>query len=186
LVPPLRLVFILLAVTSALIAVAIPLAFIVLRRRTGFALTGAATSTVIASDVGHGSSLVLRDATLGIRGKPDYLLEANAGSRRVLVPLEVKPTRRSAKLYESDRVQIGAYLIALRASFADRASRVGYVRYANQTFEVVLTSGLEREIRRLAVALKRGRGAPTLHRSHSFRGRCRACPVRKHCDEAID
>jgi CRISPR-associated exonuclease Cas4 len=174
-----------LAIAAALAAAAIPLALAWLRRRTGFVFGADGDSAVMASDVGAQPSILLRDPQLGICGKPDYLLESQVGGRRLLVPMEVKPTRRSPRLYDSDRVQIGAYLVALRGAFPDRASRVGHVRYARQTFDVPLTPQLEREIEGLAAAVRRGRSAPVMHRSHNIPARCRACPVRQHCDEAL-
>lgn len=181
-----RLLILLLASVAALTAVAIPVVLAAIRRRTGFAFSGSARSEVIASDVGTERSVLLRDPALGIRGKPDYLLESEVGGRMLLVPLEVKPTRRSRRLYDSDRVQIGAYLLALRGTFPDRASEAGYVRYADQTFGVRLTPELEREVERIAAAVRRGRLAHVLHRSHDIPARCRACPVRLQCDEALD
>ena len=181
-----RLLILLLASAAALVAVAIPVVLAAIRRRTGFAFGGSARTVVIASDVGTERSVLLRDPALGIRGKPDYLLESEVGGRKFLVPLEVKPTRRSRRLYDSDRVQIGAYLLALRGTFPDRASEAGYVRYADQTFGVRLTPELEREVERIAAAVRRGRLAHVLHRSHDIPARCRACPVRLQCDEALD
>ena len=180
-----RLLIILLAIAAALVAVSIPVVVAMLRRRTGFAFSANAQSAVIASDVGAQLSILLRDPILGICGKPDYLIESNVGGRRLLVPLEVKPTRRSRRLYDSDRVQVGAYLLALRGTFPDRASALGYVRYAEQTFAVRLTPELEREIVRITAAVRQGRRAHVLHRSHNISARCRACPMRQHCDEAL-
>jgi CRISPR-associated exonuclease Cas4 len=180
-----RLLVVLLAVAAALAAVGIPALLALLRRRTGFAFATNARSVVIASDVGAQRSVLLRDPILGICGKPDYLLESEVGGRRLLVPLEVKPTRHSRRLYDSDRVQIGAYLLALRGTFPDRASDVGYVRYATQTFAVCLTPELEREIGQIAAAVRRGRRVPVMHRSHNIAVRCRACPVRESCDESL-
>lgn len=180
-----RLLIIVLAVAAAVAAVAIPVVLAILRRRTGFAFTADAQSVVIASDIGTEGSLLLRHPILGIRGKPDYLVETDVAGRRLLVPLEVKPTRHSRRLYDSDRAQIGAYLLALRGTLPDRASDVGYVRYAEQTFAVRLTPELEREVERITAAVRQGRRAHVLHRSHSIRARCRACPVRGECDEAL-
>ena len=180
-----RLLIVLLAVAAVVAAVAIPIVLARLRRRTGFAFAANAGSVVISSDVGAQRSLLLRDPILGICGKPDYLLETDVAGRRLLVPLEVKPTRRSRRLYDSDRVQIGAYLLALRGTFPGRASDVGYVRYAEQTFSVRLTPELEREVARIAAEVRHGRNAPVLHRSHNISARCRACPVRRECDEAL-
>jgi CRISPR/Cas system-associated exonuclease Cas4 (RecB family) len=161
------------------------IALVVLRRRTGFVFGPSGESVVVASDVGTHGSLLIREERLGICGKPDYLLETDIGARQLLVLLEVKPTRRSRRLYDSDRVQIVAYLMALRSTFPDRASRVGKVRYAQQTFDVALTPALEREVEQLAGALRQGRHAPVVHRSHNIAARCRGCPVRQHCDESL-
>lgn len=180
-----RLVLFLLAAATLLAALAMPIVLAALRRRTGFTFERDGDTSIVASDVGLADSLLLRHPMLGICGKPDYLMERRVGGKRVLIPLEVKPTRRSLRLYDSDRIQIGAYLVALRDTFADRASPVGYVRYASQTFEVALTPDLERELEGLAAAVRRGRSADTLHRTHNIRARCRACAVREHCDEVL-
>ena len=180
-----RLVLLSLTAIALLAAVAIPVLLAILARRTGFTFTVNADASLIASDVGVGASVLLRHELLGLCGKPDYILEREVGGRRVLIPVEVKPKRRSNRLYDSDRVQIGAYLVALRDTMPDRASRTGYVRYAGRTFEVVLTPDLEREIEELVAAVRRGRGASGMHRSHNVRARCRTCSVREHCDESL-
>lgn len=45
--------------------------------------------TVIASDTGIVPAMLLRDPILGLRGKPDYVLEAHGGGPHSLVPLEL-------------------------------------------------------------------------------------------------
>jgi hypothetical protein len=97
-------------------------------RGTGFRPTLRGGAGVVASDTGAGPSVLLSDPVLGLRGRPEYLLEEAEGSDRVLVPLEVKPTRRNQRLYESDAVQLGAYLIAARATFYSQAADFGHVR----------------------------------------------------------
>ena len=62
---------------------------------------------MVASDTGAGASVLLSDPALGLRGRPDYLLEEETCGDRILVPLEINPTRRSQRLYESDAVQVG-------------------------------------------------------------------------------
>lgn len=178
-----RLVLLVSALGALAAAFAIPFVLFILRRTTGFAFGGTEAARVIATDVGIGAGLILRDDELGLCGKPDYLLAAGGEDR--LVPLEVKPKRRSARLYDSDRVQIGAYLLALRATADEHASRVGYVRYQTGTFEVALTPNLETEIRELIAKLRRARQVAVVHRSHNSPPRCRACPVRQHCNEAL-
>lgn len=180
-----RVILLSLAALAVLVAVAIRFVLAALARRTGFSFATDGDDSVIASDVGGGASVLLRHKLLGVCGNPDYLLEREVGGARVLVPLEVKPKRRSDRLFDSDRIQIGAYLVALRDSFPQLASRTGYVRYADRTFEVSLTPGLEREIEQLVVAVRRGRTASAMNRSHDVRARCRACSIREHCDEAL-
>jgi len=180
-----RTLLVVLALMAVAGAIAIPLALGALRRSTGFDFATHPGAVVISSDVGLGPSLLLRDEALGLSGKPDYLLDSRDGNGGRLVPLELKTNRRSPRLYESDRVQIGAYLVALKATSDERASNIGYVRYQTGTFKVELTPTLEQEIKSLVATLRRSRRARVIHRSHESPGRCRACPVRQHCDEAL-
>lgn len=143
------------------------------------------TARVIASDTGVMPPVLLRDPVLGLRGKPDYLIRTGpAGAERVS-PLEVKPTRRARRVYESDELQAAAYLILARAHFGAAASDLGYVQYAGRRFGVRLTPVLEDEIRHLVGAVRQGRKVGVLHRSHANAARCRACPLRGACDEAL-
>jgi len=60
--------------------------------------------------------MLVREPTLGLRGRPDYVVEYGAPNERRLYPLEVKPTRRSQRVYEIDEMQVGAYPVALRGT----------------------------------------------------------------------
>lgn len=141
--------------------------------------------TIVASDTGVVPPVVLRDPLLGLRGKPDYLLESYGGGHHSLVPLELKPTRRARRIYESDAVQVGAYLILLRATHGDRAAPFGYVRYSTGTFRIELTFDLESRVRAIIGAVRVGRQADVVHRNHSVPAKCAGCPMRRHCDEAL-
>jgi len=155
-------------------------------RQTGFSLTSAATSVnVVGSDTGAAPGILVREPTLGLRGRPDYVLEYGAPNERRLYPLEVKPTRRGQRVYESDELQVGAYLIALRSTAGARAGSTGYLRYAAATFRIDLSPDLERRLRDTVALVRRGRRALVVHRSHTIRARCAACPVRDHCDERL-
>ncbi len=142
-------------------------------------------ATIVASDTGVVPTVVLSDPITGLRGKPDYVLEVYNDGRRSLVPLELKPTRRAQRLYESDAVQVGAYLLLLRATYGDRAGPFGYVRYSTGTFRIDLTPELEFRIRAIVAAVRAGRRKGVVHRSHSVPARCANCPMRAHCDEAL-
>ena len=67
-------------------------------RQTGFSLTTTAPSvSVVASDTGAAPGMLIREPTLGLRGRRDYLLEYGAPNERRLYALEVKPTRRNQR-----------------------------------------------------------------------------------------
>lgn len=139
----------------------------------------------MASDTGIRPPVVLRDPVLGIVGVPDYIIEVDVDGQRELAPVEVKPNRRSSRLFESDRLQLGAYLLGLRAVVGDRAAPLGYVRYQSAHFTVRLTRDLELEVARTVTAIRRGWSAAVMHRSHNSVGRCRGCAVRAVCDESL-
>ncbi|MGH7618565.1 MAG: CRISPR-associated protein Cas4 [Gemmatimonadaceae bacterium] len=180
-----RLVLSCIAVVAAMAAVTVNARISRLRRRAGFATTRGVACEIVSSDTGIAPRVVLRDPVLGLRGVPDYLLEESAGGMRRLVPVEVKPKRRSPRLYDSDRMQIGAYLIALRGTAGDSAARFGYVRYAERSFRVPLSSNLELEVHRTVASIRAGRSLSALPRSHNSAARCRACAVRHHCDASL-
>lgn len=97
----------------------------------------------------------------------------------------MKPTRKSARLYHSDRLQLAAYILALRGTHGDTAADFGFVRYAERSFRVPLTRDLEGEVRRVVVTIRAGRSLPALPRSHNSAARCRNCAMRAHCDSPL-
>ena len=155
-----------------------------LRRRTGFS-ADSSEAAIVASDTGVLVPITLRDPMLGIRGKPDYLVRTMLAGRHRLVPVEVKPTRRSLRLYESDRIQLGAYLVALRSTMGLSAATFGVVQYAGTSFHVALTRGLEADLRRVVLAMRAGRSVTQMSRSHDSAARCRSCAVRFSCTQAL-
>lgn len=156
-----------------------------LRRSTGLRPSFGEAPVVVASDTGAAPGVMLRDPALGLRGRPDYLMEERTADGTVLVPIEVKPTRRSTRLYESDAVQLGAYLLALRATHGERAARYGEVHYSGRSFRVELTAGLAGRVRATVAAVRAGRSAAVVHRSHDVPARCARCPMREACDERL-
>src|SRR5579859_8177849 len=173
-----------LAVAAMFAALTVYLRLLRYRQQTGFAVGGRAGGRIVASDTGVRPSVLLRDADLGLCGRPDYLLQF-AASRPLFVPLELKPGRRSHRVSESDALQLAAYLIALRGTAKASAATFGYLRYATGTFKVGLTRELERRVHAIVQAIREGRGAATVHRSHAIVQRCVSCSLREHCDEAL-
>jgi hypothetical protein len=156
------------------------------RRRSAFhAWWPSGTSRIIASDTGVAPARTIRDCSNGLYGRPDYLLAQGHGEAPLIIPFELKPQRRSRRLYESDAVQLGVYLLATRASYGARAAPFGFVQYAGAEFCVELTKSLESRVLEIAAAIRAGREATVVHRSHHMPARCAGCPVRLHCDESL-
>jgi CRISPR/Cas system-associated exonuclease Cas4 (RecB family) len=142
-----------------------------------------AGALVVASDVGHLKSETLRDPMLRIRGRPDYLVRERGSDR--IYPMEVKPTRESATLYESDALQLTAYMILAERRYGRRFAGYGIVRYRAAEFRVPLTAERRRRCIAAAEAIRAARRAAAVHRSHELRAKCWACGVRTACDESL-
>src|SRR5262245_1602013 len=67
--------------------------------------TGLPWAPVLAQDTyGRELDKPLFARRIGLTGKPDYLLDI----RGAMIPVEVKPSRRAARPYESDLLQLAA------------------------------------------------------------------------------
>ena len=141
-----------------------------------------AAAAVVASDVGQLKVETLRDPALRIRGRPDYLMRERGSDR--IYPMEVKPTRESATLYESDALQLAAYMLLAEVRYGKAFAGYGIVRYRAAEFRVPLTAELRRRCITAAEGIRAARQAAAVHRSH-VRAKCWACGVRSACDEAL-
>lgn len=142
-----------------------------------------AGAAVVASDVGLVASDTLRDPALRIQGRPDYVVRERGRGR--VYPVEVKPTRSAAVLYESDALQLAAYMLLIQARYGQEFAGYGVVRYRSAEFRVPLTAELRERCIAAADGVRAARRAPTVHRSHTIAAKCGACAVRAACDEAL-
>lgn len=140
-------------------------------------------AVVVASDVGREKSEMLRDPARRIRGRPDYLVREPVSGQ--LYPIEVKPTRESSTLYESDALQLAAYMMLAEVRYGRTFAGYGVVRYQSAEFRVPLTPELRRRCIAAAEAIRTARRAASVHRSHELRGKCWGCGVRVACDESL-
>lgn len=156
------------------------------RRAQGRGRRTVERAVVVASDTGAGPrAVMLRDARLGLRGKPDYVLRVVEKERPLLVALELKPTRQSTRVLESDAVQVGAYTLLLQATYGAAATSFGYLRYRSGTVRVDLTPELRGRVEEIVHAIRRDRHALVVHRNHRVGARCAACAMRAHCSERL-
>ena len=156
-------------------AVVLALASLVLFRRFGIA------GRVVASDSGVARrTRVLRSPRYGLSGKPDYLVE----ERGRLVPVELKPTRRSQSPWLRDVVQLAAYCLLLEET-EPRFAGYGYLRYAERTFRIEFTESLRAELLRTLAALRADLAAADVDPSHNEAARCARCPLVPVCGKHI-
>jgi CRISPR-associated exonuclease Cas4 len=115
----------------------------------------------------------------GLAGKPDYLLE----ERGQIIPVEVKPSRRSSEPRPADVLQLLAYCLLVEETWA--RPRYGLLHYATGTFRVDYTDSARTHLLGRIAEVRAARSAPTMHRSHNEPGRCAACAYRTVCDESL-
>jgi CRISPR/Cas system-associated exonuclease Cas4 (RecB family) len=170
-----------LLLAACLVSVAIVM--IGIARRLGRASGVPVGTSVIASDVGVESPLLLEAPGLRIRGRPDYLLRERVGGR--IYPAEVKPTRESTSLFEADAIQLATYMLLVEARYGRDFAGYGLVRYRSAEFRVALTPELRRRCIEAAEGVRTARRSTGVHRSHAIVARCRGCAVRHGCGEVL-
>lgn len=121
----------------------------------------------------------LYDPTLGLTGKPDYLVEEG----NVLIPVEVKSTR-SETPYDSHIFQLAAYCLLVQAT-TGRRPPYGLLKYANQVFSIDYTPELEAALRNHLQEMQQASGRKLLPRSHNSPQRCARCGYRDSCDQRL-
>ena len=163
--------------------VVLAIVLLVWARRIGAATGVRIGAHIVASDVGVESSVVLEARTLGLRGRPDYLLRERGRGR--IYPVEVKPTRDSTLLFEADLLQLAAYMLLTESTYGREFAGYGVVRYRSAEFRVTLTRDLRRRCLAAAEGVRAARRATDVHRSHQVPGRCAGCAVRSRCDERL-
>ncbi|MEJ7809875.1 MAG: PD-(D/E)XK nuclease family protein [Gemmatimonadaceae bacterium] len=157
------------------VAAAFAVASVVLFRRFGIA------GRVVASDAGVSRpTRVLRSARYGLSGKPDYLVEEHG----LVVPVEVKPTRRADLPWLRDVVQLAAYCMLVEET-EPRFAGYGYLRYATRTFRIDFTESLREELLRTAAALRADLSAADVDPNHTDPGRCARCPLITPCGRPV-
>lgn len=166
------LVFILVIVAAALFGLALRL-----RRATGIPW-----ARVRSSDMGgwQQAEQLLLSRRYGLVGKPDYLLD----TRRGVVPVEVKPSRRASAPYESDLMQLAAYCLLVEET-TGRAPQYGLLRYATETFRLPYTAAVRAALLTTLDELRQDRAAEDVERSHQQAARCRACGFNATCTDRL-
>ncbi len=150
------------------------------RQRTD---SGLPLGRIVYDDSGGRKRLVERplfEPTLGITGKPDYLVE----QKGLLIPVEVKSSAAPAQPYDSHIMQLAAYCYLVEKTLHCRPPH-GIIRYRNRSFEVDYTEDLETQFLDLVMEIRQVEKSGEADRSHDFPARCLGCGYRGACDQRL-
>jgi CRISPR-associated exonuclease Cas4 len=138
---------------------------------------------VVYADTGgwHPVEKPLYSPRYRLAGKPDYLVQRG----RQLVPVEVKSsTAPGDGPRRSHVLQLAAYCLLVQENYATRP-RSGIIKYADQTFEIDFTPGLESSLLDVIDAMRNDLRQGPSSRSHDEPARCLRCGMQSVCDERL-
>jgi CRISPR-associated exonuclease Cas4 len=121
----------------------------------------------------------LYDGTLGLTGKPDYLVR----QKGQIIPVEVKSGRAPEAPYDSHIYQLAAYCLLVLKAYGVRPP-YGIIHYNDRDFAVDFTPALEASLLELLAEMRREKRAE-VDRSHEQAARCARCGFRDLCDQSL-
>jgi CRISPR-associated exonuclease Cas4 len=119
-------------------------------------------------------------ATLGLTGKPDYLIERNGQ----IIPVEVKSGRAPEAPYDSHIFQLASYCLLVEKTYNKRPP-YGIIHYENRDFAVDYTRDLEAALMNLLADMQQDDVKKQVPRSHEQPSRCARCGFRNVCDQSL-
>jgi CRISPR-associated exonuclease Cas4 len=122
----------------------------------------------------------LYDHTLGLTGRPDYLVQ----NGKHTIPVEVKSSQVSHAPYDSHIYQLAAYCLLVESAFGVRPP-YGILHYPNRTYAIDYTRQLETSLRALLEEIRSQERSKEVDRSHDQAARCARCGFRSICDQVL-
>jgi len=122
----------------------------------------------------------LYDASIGLTGKPDYLIKVDGQ----LIPAEVKSSYAPHNPYDSHILQLAAYCVLVDRTYGERPP-YGLLRYRNRTFKIPFTYALEEKVLEMISTIRLSKSRTDIPRSHNHAARCARCGYRNTCDQKI-
>ena len=119
-------------------------------------------------------------ASLGLTGKPDYLVQQNGQ----IIPVEVKSGRAPEAPYDSHIFQLASYCLLVEKTYGKRPP-YGIIHYNDRDFAVDYTGELESRLLDILVEMKRDASRGDVPRSHDQASRCARCGYRRVCDQRL-
>jgi CRISPR/Cas system-associated exonuclease Cas4 (RecB family) len=126
----------------------------------------------------------LRSWRYGLVGKPDYLVRVQTQGQTMLVPVEVKSRRKPPTPADYHILQLATYCLLVEDVHHVRPA-YGLLHYADATLQIPYTDELRRAVLAAAEAIRRGRRADDVARSHDAAWRCRGCGYAHACGEVV-
>jgi CRISPR-associated exonuclease Cas4 len=127
----------------------------------------------------------LYDESLGLTGRPDYLLEQG----KTIIPIEVKSTRIPDSPYDAHIYQVAAYCLLVERVFGKRPP-YGILHYSDRsnktrTFAIDYTAQLEAAVIETLAEIRSLDKRKNVPRSHDSVNRCERCGFRSLCEERL-
>ena len=144
--------------------------------------TGIPEGHIIYSDPGvwKKTQKPLYDSTIGLTGKPDYLIKHG----NQIIPAEVKSSWAPRSPYDSHLLQLAAYCMLVECTYQQRPP-YGILRYRNRTFKIQYTEELEQRVLGLIENIRTQKNQEDVQRSHNQKSRCSGCGYRNSCDQRL-
>jgi len=122
----------------------------------------------------------LASPRLGLSGRPDRLIRLKNGT---IIPVEKKSSKR---LYDSHRIQVGAYLLLIEEAYGVRPPYGIVVLGDGRETKVPNTARLRRWTLNVADNVRGQRADPSQPvRVRPTPGQCRSCGVRERCSQRV-
>ncbi len=147
------------------------------------AKTGLPGGRIIYSDTklwGAPVEKPLFDGSLGLTGKPDYLIEQGDE----LIPVEVKSSRAPSAPYDSHIFQVAIYCLLVEKVY-QRTPSHGLIHYPGKTFAVDFTDELRQNTLDLLSDMHHKENLKSIPRSHEDPYKCGRCGYRDVCDQRL-
>jgi CRISPR-associated exonuclease Cas4 len=132
------------------------------------------------SPVGELITEVLCDESIGLAGKPDYIIK----QKKMVLPVEVKSSKFKNNPYASHIYQLAAYCRLIDKNYNIRP-KFGVLQYTNQTVHIEYTKNLENRLLTLINKMQNQAKQLQLDRSHRSRNRCNNCGYSSFCDQRL-
>ena len=144
--------------------------------------TGLPGGQIIYSDMSNWNPVEkpLYDSSIGLSGKPDYLIRQND----MVIPVEVKSSKVAQAPYDSHIFQLAAYCRFVENHFSVRPV-YGILHYPNHTFRIGFTSNLESNLLDLLFEMRSKANRKQIQRAHGVPQRCSRCGYLSSCDQQI-